>query len=84
MGQPHSNYRANDGRSIFVTGSITQELIDRLTPQIRSLRAQSNQPITVYLDSPGGSTRLGAVLAGLLRCPGQDGSVSCSSKVRTR
>lgn len=73
MGQPHPNYRANDSRSVFVTGILNQELIDRLTPPIRSLRAQGNQPITVYIDSPGGSTRLGGVLAGLLRCPGQDG-----------
>lgn len=72
MGQPHPNYRANDSRSIFATGTFNQELIDRLTPQIRSLRAQGNQPITVYVDSPGGSTRLGGVLASLLRCPGQD------------
>lgn len=71
--QGHQNYRINDDRAVFVTGPINQELVDKLTPRITQLRAQSPAPITVYIDSPGGSTRLGAILAGLLRCPCQSG-----------
>jgi ATP-dependent protease ClpP protease subunit len=72
MPTPDPNYRINDARSVFITGPINQELIDRLTPRIRTLRAENSQPISVYIDSIGGSTRLSAVLVGLLRCSGQD------------
>src|SRR5262245_1665402 len=72
MSRVDPNYRENCGRCIFIRGTITQELIDRVTPEIFQLRKGNNEPITVYIDSPGGSTRLGAVLSTLLRTPTQD------------
>lgn len=42
-------------RCIHVNGTIDEELLSRVTPKILSLRQESNDPITVDINSPGGS-----------------------------
>ncbi|MFH1499232.1 MAG: ATP-dependent Clp protease proteolytic subunit [Verrucomicrobiota bacterium] len=66
------HYRENPLRAIHVLGIITPDLLGRLTPQITRLRADPVAPITVYIDSPGGSTQVLDSLERLLRAPDQN------------
>jgi ATP-dependent protease ClpP protease subunit len=70
----HSGYRENSERAVFVTGEINQPMVDRLTPQIIRLQRLSSDPITVYIDSLGGSTYHAQLLVELLKNHDQDGS----------
>lgn len=63
----------NWNRSILITEGIDDDLVRRLTPEILRLRAESSDPITVGIDSPGGSLSSLDVLIGLLSGPNQDG-----------
>jgi ATP-dependent protease ClpP protease subunit len=65
--------RENSARSIFVTGEINQSMVDRLTPEIVKLRNESIDPVTVYIDSLGGSTFHARLILNLLTGPNQDG-----------
>lgn len=71
MATADSNFRPNPTRRLLIAGEIRQELLDRITPEILTLRATGNDPITVYIDSYGGSTRISAVISNLLRTPNQ-------------
>lgn len=57
--------------------SIDQSLIDRLTPRIISLQQASRDPITIYIDSRGGSTLAAELLLRLLAASSQDFAPSC-------
>ncbi len=70
---PADFYRENPARSIHVLGLITPELMTRLMPDITRLRATPGTPVTVYIDSPGGSTYVMDALVALLRTPDHDG-----------
>lgn len=63
---------ANWSRSILVNADIDDDLIRRLTPEILRLRQESNDPITVGIDSNGGSLQSMDVLLGLLKGPDQN------------
>lgn len=72
---PNAEYRYNYDRSINVFGSIDDDLVKRLTPEILRLRSGgSKQPITVFIDSPGGSIEAYKHLEGLLFDPDQEGN----------
>lgn len=71
--KPDPNFRENPDRCIYIHGEINQSLIDKLTPQINSLRLAISSPITVYIDSVGGDTPSADTLLGLLKTPNQDG-----------
>jgi ATP-dependent protease ClpP protease subunit len=75
--KPDNNYRPNPARGIWVQGVIDQGLVDRLTPQIIALQNQTRDPITVFIDSRGGSTFLGETIRRLLTSSDQDGSAPC-------
>jgi ATP-dependent protease ClpP protease subunit len=61
------NYRANATRSIFVFGDINDSLVSKLGQQILTLRASGDvSPITVYINSLGGSIRCMEYIYGLL------------------
>jgi ATP-dependent protease ClpP protease subunit len=70
--KPNPNYRPNPNRAIYVQGEINQALIDRLTPEIISLKSLSFEAITVYIDSPGGNIALMETLLQLLTASDQD------------
>jgi ATP-dependent protease ClpP protease subunit len=70
--RPDPDFRPDPGRSIFVTGPIDESTIDRITPEIVRLLG-SDAPITVYIDSPGGSTYYAENLNRSLRMIQQDG-----------
>ncbi len=73
MSQALKEFRENSARCIYVTGEIDQETVNRLTPQIHELRRINLDPITVFIDSVGGSIRHANILHGLLKMPDQDG-----------
>lgn len=61
-------------RCIYVDAKIDDELVTRLTPQILRLRQASNLPITVAIDSVGGSLSSMDAILGLLTGPNQEGA----------
>ena len=74
---PDPNFRPNPARAIFVLGLIDQPLIERLTPQIVTLCSQNREPITVYIDSRGGSVASAESILRLLQSTDQDGASPC-------
>jgi|LQYC01.1.fsa_nt_gi hypothetical protein len=64
---------ANYNRSIRVIGEINGQMVAGLAPEILALRQESNEPITVFIDSSGGSIRAFKTLIGLLTHPDQQG-----------
>lgn len=75
MSTPNKDYRENCDRAIYVTGRIDQNLVDRLTPTINSLRLASCDPITAYIDSLGGSSFHAETIRRLIKAPNPDGGV---------
>lgn len=67
------DFRENPDRAIFLTGFIGQELVNSLTPQILKLRHAGTDPITVFIDSPGGHPALGTSILRLLEARDADG-----------
>jgi len=74
---PHPNYRLNPARSIQIQGLIDDQLVTRLTPQILKLQHQDRTPITVYIDSPGGSVSRMETIFRLLKLSDQSNSNPC-------
>lgn len=77
MGAPDKHFRPDPERGVFVNAPIDQDLLDRLTPRIVTLQSASRDPISVYIDSPGGSTLTASVLDRLLRASNQDFARPC-------
>jgi hypothetical protein len=67
------NYRENPSRCVYLTGVINQELVNKVTPTINELRCAGIDPITVYIDSPGGSTSHAHTIRRLIKAPNPDG-----------
>ena len=65
----------NWDRCIHIDDVIDDRFIDSLIPKILELRHSSRDPITVAINSPGGSLAALDVLLGLLTGPDQDGQV---------
>lgn len=68
-----ANCRENPDRAIWINAPIDQDLVNLLSPQIVKLRKQSEEPITVYIDSDGGWPVLSETLLDLLESPDADG-----------
>ncbi|GEM_PF-4714724 len=66
----------NWDRSLIIDTTIDDDLVRKLTPRILSLRQASDEPITIGLDSPGGSLASLDVLVSLLTGPNQSGTKS--------
>jgi len=75
---PNKSYRLNPNRAIYITGFINDEMVTRLTPKILSLQSQSRDPISVYIDSPGGSPSSMESIVRLLNLTDQDQSPPCN------
>jgi len=75
--RPDKHYRPDPTRAVYVQGDFNQALLDKLTPQIIRLQAKGRDPITVFIDSRGGSTQIGGMLQQLLAAPDQDNSPIC-------
>lgn len=67
------DYTPNPERAVFIHGPIDQALVHRLTPDILLLQSQGRDPITAYIDSPGGNVTCATQLRALLQAPDQSG-----------
>jgi ATP-dependent protease ClpP protease subunit len=70
-------YRPNYNRSVTISGIIDDSLVSRLLPEIVRLQSTSREPITMYIDSPGGDTESARLLLDALRASDQDRSEPC-------
>ena len=75
---PDKDFRLNPQRAIYVTGVIDDALVSRLTPQILKLQSIDRSPISVYIDSPGGSVSSMETIFRLLNLTDQDSSGPCN------
>jgi hypothetical protein len=65
-------------RSIAVRGEIDERLLAELTPEILRLQHEERSPITVIIDSRGGSVAVAEQLERLLRAKDIDGGDPCT------
>jgi ATP-dependent protease ClpP protease subunit len=72
-----SKLTINWNRCIYIDGEINEEMVSRLTPKILSFRQESNDVITVAINSLDGSLAATEVLIALLTGPNQD-NTRCS------
>ena len=72
-----ADFTPNPDRVIWINGEINKALENRLRPEILELTARSREPITVFIDSHGGSPSVGQRLLSLLRSSNQDGVPAC-------
>ena len=77
MLKPDSNFRANPERAIYVQGTIDESMVARLTPSIMRLQNANRGPITVYIDSRGGSVVSAELILRLLTSSNQGGDPPC-------
>lgn len=70
-----SDFREDPSRAIYITGEINEQLLHRLTPEICQVRISGDGPITVYINSRGGSTLYAENIRALLKAPKQNGIV---------
>lgn len=77
MSTPNPDYTPNPRRSIYIQGVIDQPMVYRVTPQIIALQQESREPITVYIDSPGGLVDHKEAIFTALRAPSQTDSDPC-------
>ena len=75
---PDPNFRQNPDRAIWVQGTIDQKLVERLLPQIVKLTSQNREPITVFIDSNGGSVAAAEQILRQLKSTNQDGEAPCT------
>lgn len=68
----------NWDRCIHINREIDDDLVLAITPAILALRQQSSLPITIAINSPGGSLDLLEVIMGLVQGPNQDNE-TCSA-----
>src|SRR5439155_21095320 len=61
-------------RAIFVVGEISDVMVSALTPKIIALTQSATLPITLFIDSDGGSVRAASVIRGLLKTPDRRGN----------
>jgi ATP-dependent protease ClpP protease subunit len=74
---PIPSYRLNPSRAIYVNGEINDEMVANLTPEILLLQSKNRDPITVYINSPGGSPRSAEKILSLLHLSNQDQAPPC-------
>jgi len=70
---PDPDCRENPNRCIRIFGEFTDELAERVLVDFAALRAQGNEPVTVYINSYGGSFRVLEIINGALNGRNQDG-----------
>ncbi len=78
-----AEFREKPARAVFVTGDIDERLVHRLTPEICRLRGESDEPITVYINSRGGFTLCAEQIRALLATPDQEGCTCRTITVAT-
>lgn len=64
---PDADFTPNPARAISVKGRLDETLLESLRPKILELTDRSRDPITLYIDSAGGSREVGEEILKLLR-----------------
>jgi len=54
-------------RQILLTGEVNKELSEKIARQLLMLEAESDEPIYVYIDSPGGDVDAGYAIFDMIR-----------------
>jgi ATP-dependent protease ClpP protease subunit len=70
------NLNPNPARAVWLDCRLNQALLDRLEPQILALTSQSREPITIFINSPGGETAIRQRILNLL-APCRTITVAC-------
>ena len=68
--QPQTNFldeKLFKSRSISIFGSINEKIARLVTEQLLSLAAHSDDPITIYISSPGGHVESGDVIYDMIK-----------------
>jgi len=50
------DFTPNSARAVWIQGELNQSLLNRVEPEIQAFTGQSTDPITLFIDSTGGST----------------------------
>lgn len=74
---PDPAFRPNANRAVYVQGVIDQQLVNRLTSRIIFLQSQSREPLTIFIDSPGGHVASMETILKLLKASNQDFAPAC-------
>ncbi len=64
---PALNDKLLKTRSVMLTGEITKESADQVVRQLLVLDSESSEPITVYINSPGGDVDAGFAIYDMVR-----------------
>ncbi len=67
-----ADFTPNPDRAIWVEGQLNEALLERLRPEILELTADNREPITVFVNSGGGSSEVSEAILRLLRRTTQD------------
>ena len=54
-------------RTILINGEITSQLAGRITAQLLALAAESDEPITIFIHSPGGHVEAGDTIHDMIK-----------------
>jgi ATP-dependent protease ClpP protease subunit len=76
MAKKKIGLQLNWNRAIHIDTIIDDTLLKILTPSILKLKQENTDPITIGIDSPGGSIAAMKSLLGLLKAPDQDGNLT--------
>ncbi len=64
---PALNEKLMKTRSVLVSGEIDKDLADRIVRQLLVLESESNDPIYIYINSPGGDVDAGYAMFDMVR-----------------
>lgn len=64
---PFMEERLFKARSVFIFGEINQNLSHNITEKLIALDSESNSPITIYINSPGGHVESGDTIFDVMR-----------------
>ena len=76
MARQDYDFRPNPGRSIRVFSELNDEIVSNVVTQIIELRKSASEPITIYINSPGGSVRGLEIIWGCLKAADADEKVA--------
>jgi len=62
-----ADFTPNARRAVWVEGRLDEALLDRLRPQIAELISSSKEPVTLFINSRGGSPEVAESILALLR-----------------
>ena len=75
--QRNAAFRPDPRRGVFLSEIIVQATLDRLAPIVLRLQSESRGPISLFIDSPGGSVASAVSLHRILKSTDQDGNAPC-------